>query len=707
MSTKDIDLGDLFDTWSTLKPASPVFWSWSAASFGASQSGWSSFGSSAQSGKQDDSIQKNTPIQPQNTMWWQQHPQFQVQKESQQTTVSFAPASQPPTPVSSGFSPVTPQSQVSQSNTVQNTPAPSFATPSSVTPVPSTPQAFSPVAEHEQKPVVVQNGPSDVVQTPQFTQAPQINQVSITNTNTPVQTNTSIPTTSVSTDSPHVNTPQSNIIQAPSTMPNLDQHQSIIAPTQDAIISWPTPQQVATQQRIQQESVTNMESLIQNQERKPSVKPVPVKTSKVALKNLLFGCIFFLLVIMGFGAFILYFFAQNPDRTQGLIDIETSKSLLKVFATVFFGFLFFTGFWFVVLNIHRLVTLKNVRKVWYWVGVFFGFILLFWSLIWWKFALEEILNMSWNQHYVSNDLLLVGVPMKDWFYQLDTTPWLKLIAPMSLFFQLNANIIEKTLINTIWQDTLDSVTLDCDNGQVLELPAWSLVFEESCLFLEKKAYNIGITLNHTDKQTWAPKAKTIQIPLEFDSEIKLSTSQWPISLNDNKSEILVGKAPQRVFVDASDVFTDLQLGQYDISRDIDANDTYDIANDAEFSSIYKNPQIQTVYYTIPWVGAYVYPLTFRVEQSDVPICDITFENIKDATYNIITVCSTENWPISKYNFTIIDEDDENTEVDSITSKKPQIKYDFPSNWNFHVEMSFVTAEWKKWFAESETMIFEI
>jgi len=84
---------------------------------------------------------------------------------------------------------------------------------------------------------VVQNGPSDVVQTPQFTQAPQINQVSITNTNTPVQTNTSIPTTSVSTDSPHVNTPQSNIIQAPSTMPNLDQHQSIIAPTQDAIIS--------------------------------------------------------------------------------------------------------------------------------------------------------------------------------------------------------------------------------------------------------------------------------------------------------------------------------------------------------------------------------------------------------------------------------------------------------------------------------------
>lgn len=435
---------------------------------------------------------------------------------------------------------------------------------------------------------------------------------------------------------------------------------------------------------------------------KPSLQKVITKGSKINMKAFLIGCSIFLIFFVWLWSLALTFFAQNPEKASGVIDTETVQSLLKVFATIFFWFIFLFWFAFAVLNWFRLVTLKNVPKAWFVVWLCVWFVLLGWSLVAGKISLTHIMGLSEKQHAVSTDVLLVWVPLKDKIYTLNTTPGLQLIAPLNLHFMLNAQIREKTLITTIQNDVLTNVQIDCWDKQILDInPNW-FDFQGTCLFLEKGTYPLKIKLLHTDRQTGAPKETIIDSSVTFISKIDVKTSLAAFSLNDSKNEITMGKAPQKVFVDAKKIFADLKISDYKLSRDTNGDGVYDITDDVEFATTFKIAQLQTIWYTIPAVGNFVYPLTFRIEQSDVPICDVLFENIKNTTYNIITNCSEENGPITKYYFTIFDEE-EQKEVETIVSKKPQVKYDFPNKGNFHISLAFVTAEGKKWFAESETL----
>lgn len=293
--------------------------------------------------------------------------------------------------------------------------------------------------------------------------------------------------------------------------------------------------------------------------------------------------------------------------------------------------------------------------------------------------------------------------MKGGMYYLHDSPGLQLIAPMSLQFTVNNQVLDKTLTNTIGNDALEGMQLDCGNGQApLNLIQGSRDFGGSCLFTEKGSYNMLLKFLHKDRQTGSPKESELSLPLQFVSQVDISTSNGEYSLNDNKTEISVGKAPSKVFFDIGKVFSDFQLNEYKLFWDLDADGSYDKQDDVSFAHRFRNPQVHTVYYTIPALGNYIYPLSFRVEQSDVPICDLELQHIKETTYNIIAHCDDKNGPIITYNFDIIEEGSDKL-IESVQSKHPQTKYDFPSAGNYYVELTFITDENKKGGADSDSI----
>ncbi|MCS6983396.1 MAG: PKD domain-containing protein [Candidatus Absconditabacterales bacterium] len=452
-------------------------------------------------------------------------------------------------------------------------------------------------------------------------------------------------------------------------------------------------------------SITTIEDIAVSAERKPDIKPT-IKRTKINPKVFLFGCIgllFLMLLLVGGG---LFYFLAHPQQLNGIMDPQTVAALLKIITTVFFGFLFFLGFGFLTINLYRLIVLKNVAKMGFGIGAFIGGILVIGSLVMGKNALDKIFAMDNQQMAASDDLLFVNIPLRKnnevVFAAMHQNPGLRLIAPIQTYYELNNAVFPRILVQQIGSDILTSIQLECGNGQILPLMAGGSKFDGYCYFLTKGEKTLNIVLNYNSRASGAPGQKKIPFPVNVASEIILTTSQGSYTVNEAQTEISFGKAPQRLFLDARNVFTDLALPSYRISWDTTNDGEYNIKDLSSIVTRFNEPGTQTVRYTIPDIGDFVYPLTFKIEQSDVPICQVKLENIRGVTYNIIADCEEENGPVVKYDFAIINENT-NTRVDLISSRRPQVKYDFPSRGNFLVRLSHSTQDGKIGFAESDTL----
>ncbi|NCO98016.1 hypothetical protein GW864_02455 [bacterium] len=61
---------------------------------------------------------------------------------------------------------------------------------------------------------------------------------------------------------------------------------------------------------------------------------------------------------------VFYYLIQNPRQLASVgLDITTTKTLLQAFTAVFFGLLLFAGIALLIVNIYRLVTVKNKSKL--------------------------------------------------------------------------------------------------------------------------------------------------------------------------------------------------------------------------------------------------------------------------------------------------------------------------------------------------------
>ncbi len=432
---------------------------------------------------------------------------------------------------------------------------------------------------------------------------------------------------------------------------------------------------------------------------KPHIKGLK-KRKPINFKAFTIWCSIFLVLIVWIITWWLYFFTKNPDQVSSFMPVDIVKSLLKIFSTTFFWFLFLGGFAISVLNWYRLSTIKDMPKWKFMFWLWFGLFILFFSLIWWITVLQHVNELTSQADKNTNDLILIKMPSKQWMVTLNKMPNLPLIAPVPLRYSLNPEIINKVIAETIGTNPINSVTLDCWNWQTLQLGQDWINFVWSCLYLHKWEYPLQLKFAYTDKTTNAPKEQILSSSIYVASEIKLKTSDWDYKLSDDKEEIIMWKAPVKVFFDANEVFTDLKLWSYRISRDLDADWKFDLQNDVEFAHTYMKPKLQTVYFTIPELWPFVYSLLFRVQQSDVPICSISWSLIKDTTYMLKANCTKENWPIVRYNFIIYDYK-RNREIDNINSDTPETKYTFPTKWDYYVKLKFITDEWKIWRAESD------
>ncbi len=94
------------------------------------------------------------------------------------------------------------------------------------------------------------------------------------------------------------------------------------------------------------------------------------KGSKISPKMFLIGCGAFFLIFLGLVYGALFYAISSSDFLQTIgLAIEDVKTILMIFALLFFGIIFFGGFYILVLNVYRLVINKNKSKLKYILGL--------------------------------------------------------------------------------------------------------------------------------------------------------------------------------------------------------------------------------------------------------------------------------------------------------------------------------------------------
>ncbi len=437
--------------------------------------------------------------------------------------------------------------------------------------------------------------------------------------------------------------------------------------------------------------------------RKPEIRNTQKRGAKIGIRGFIIGCFLFLLFVFGVIGVGLYYIIQNPEEVGGNINIDTVKQGLQIFAVLFFWFLFFLGFGMIVVNAYRLSTKKEWSKVPNVFGLLLAIFIVGGSLGGGVVVLQNINNIAWSDSPRTSNIILAKVPTKVGPRYLHNSPGLQVIAPVSMTFELNRTVFDRTMLNTIQGNEIQRVALDCGNEQVINADLNSYQFAWSCLLTKKGNYPVQLIVTHVDRTNGVQQETVIPTGnLPVTSELSLSTSQGEYTLNDAKTEINVGKAPTKVLFDANKIFEDYGIAEYQIDWDIEGDGIWDKTDDVSFAHNYKKPGIMTLYYTITGLGEYVYQVNFRVGQNEVPICEITPQLIQDTTYNLPIACDDLGTPIVEYNYEIINIDRERT-VTTEKTKRPTMRYTFTQWGDYVIRLTYLTNEGKKWFYESETI----
>ena len=189
--------------------------------------------------------------------------------------------------------------------------------------------------------------------------------------------------------------------------------------------------------------------------------------------------------------------------------------------------------------------------------------------------------------------------------------------------------------------------------------------------------------------------------MTIDSEISVTPSNGDVTFNDAKTEMSVGKVPSKVTFDASQVFSDLKLNDYTITWDFNGDGTRDKQNQSNVSYVYKEAKLYNVDIRFPLLNNYIYTFPIRVEQSDVPVCEITAQQNKEAQYTFATSFLDPNVQVTSYQFDIVDKKNKNNIIDTVKSATPQFDYQFPGKGTYAVQTTFITDDGKQGECESD------
>jgi len=95
-----------------------------------------------------------------------------------------------------------------------------------------------------------------------------------------------------------------------------------------------------------------------------------------------------------------------------------------------------------------------------------------------------------------------------------------------------------------------------------------------------------------------------------------------LTYNDTKTEAIAGTVPAKVSFDARSVFSNFSLPDYSVIWDVNGDGETDKQNTATFTYVYKEAKLYDVNVRFPGLNNYLYTFPVRIEQSDVPVCEI-------------------------------------------------------------------------------------
>jgi len=440
-------------------------------------------------------------------------------------------------------------------------------------------------------------------------------------------------------------------------------------------------------------------------------KPTTVKTGDKAnfsLKKLWIGCgIFFLLLAWWFGLGI-NFLVDNPDSFASMgITTATAKSLLSIFAGIFFWVPLLVGLGLLISNIYKLITAKNQSKLKFLWGILLSFVI-FWIFgAGIGFVFGKINEIQVEEKFNANEMItpyIVGEGDK----KIPYTSKIPLIAPAQIAYQLQPNLIMTFATKNIGEVRVEGVTLHC--GNTSSTGTWEQVlnygnngFDGYCLYSKKGTYVARIDIYYTNLLT--DERLVYPVALEngtfnFISEVSLVSSATNKPLTFENGEFLVWKAPAKITVDSSQIFKDFNLQDYKVERDFDGDGTIDREN-VTFDYTFKRPKVYYPTFQFPELSNFVYSFPIRVEQWDIPICDIKLINLEKTKYKIQTeFLNGSVSSIANYSYAVLDSKSKE-KIYTNKDKTLDFFYTFPEIWNYYVMLDFVTVDGKEGSCESD------
>lgn len=477
-----------------------------------------------------------------------------------------------------------------------------------------------------------------------------------------------------------------------------------------------------TQDPDGQSSITEQQNSAPKQpeiNNKPTWQQVLSKQwSKISFRTLAIGCGIFFLIFILLVWIAFYVALSNPSSLTSLgIDTENIKSILMIFTILFFGLLFFIWFGFAALNAYRFFTNKTGSRIKYAIWLFIWLVMFIWALGLWVLAYIKINWISDNKTYNTNDLVIAHLQVRKYDNTNPLpygrvymgTPGLKLIGPAYFDLQLNQPVFQNL---TRWLNaTFNRFIVDCGNWQTIVNDASQISSQRfmngACLYLKKWTYQIKLTYDYFDNIQRVNQTRTINnaATIVISTDYEFNIDGWARELNDNKNEIIVWTAPTKLLLNAQKIFTDLNIPNINIYRDVDGDGQIDKQDRVNFTYYLNEPRLYDSYFSIPalqipGIWPIYYLMRYRVNAWDVPVCDISYtKNTQEDNSYIVTINIDDKWTdISDYAFDIIDNKTDEI-IRTIKSERNNSQITFPDGKEYRIRWYFNTAEWKRWGCE--------
>ena len=343
------------------------------------------------------------------------------------------------------------------------------------------------------------------------------------------------------------------------------------------------------------------------------------KAKSFSFKKFMIGCGILLLVFLGWLVVIFSSLMKDPNRLVWFgIKWCTAVKLLQIFSIVFFWILCFLWLALLLLNVNRLITVKNKRKAPYVLWVIFSFIILVVVWFFWVHMLQNLSNYSesckdrWDTQLAHPHFIVKNNKFKD--VELPRSESNKLIAPINVKFDLNTTEYKNRIIK-LWATNITKVALACWNGEEL-LVKWDLSVEWKCFYMKAGTYEPELVITYTDASSSQREQRyMIWQDISIKSEIDVTSNKWPISsLN---SALLVWKNPVTLNFDSSAIFRDFNL-PYHVSRSPECDGIWIYEDEVEPHYEYLNEWTYEICVMFSALSSdYIYTFPIRVEQWEI------------------------------------------------------------------------------------------